>query len=720
MVASVAGIGTSATVGHCRTLQGKRRYMDGKTIGFDKTLSPTGGNGGGYALSAGDVLGQYRVVRPLGRGGMAEVYEVEHGVLRRRYALKLLPAELARSGAERERFRREAQVMANLEHPNIVRVDEFGETDGRYWLRMELAEGVDVGDAHVHALDDYVKAKGGRFAAAEAEAFFRRILEGLAYAHSKGAVHRDLKPGNILLFATPDGGVFPKISDFGLVRLVGEEWVRSQAELSVRQSVSIGGEPTMAPEGAGSGTRSLLGTYEYMSPEQKRAEEATPASDVYAVGLMMYRLLTGRQLGMKRPSELVPGLPAWWDDLVAAALEHDPADRFADAAGMLMVLVPDSGEQAREEAERKAEAAQKAEAERKTKEAAEQKEEAQRKAREAAEQKEEAQRKAREEAEQVAKREQEEARYHGQPEWSSYRAELVAKHEQEEAEDQARAEAARKAAERQARREAFPAVGMAEGQPWTVPGLGMELIHVAPGSFRMGSDSGRDNEKPVHTVRISRGYWLGMYPVTQAEYEDMMGCNPSHFQDEIVVKPGFLGFGRETTKRSRGRHPVECVSWDDAMAFCKKLTERERAAGRLPAGHAFRLPTEAEWEYAAGGGTQSKGFTYSGSDNAGEVAWHCDNSDRKTHPVGQKKPNELGLYDMSGNVWEWCQDHRYDAYPSGAVTDPPGAGTGQSRVCRGGSWIFSARDCRSAYRIGFSPSYSHYNLGFRVALAPVR
>jgi formylglycine-generating enzyme required for sulfatase activity len=616
--------------------------MDERTINFEKTLAGRG-TGGSYTLSPDDRLGQYRVMRPLGRGGMGEVYEVEHGVLRRRYALKLLPAELARSAAGLERFQREAEVMANLEHPSIVRVDEFGETDGRYWLRMEIAEGVEVAGQHVHALDDYVAAKGGRLAADEVEGFFRRILEGLVYAHSKGAVHRDLKPGNILLFAMPDGRVFPKISDFGLVRLVGEDWVRSQAELSVRQSMSIGGDPTLAGADAGSGTRSLLGTYEYMSPEQKRGEEATPASDVYAVGLMVYRLLTGRQLGLRPPCYYVPGLPLWWDDLVLTALEEDPADRMADAGTMLTTLLDESAKNAAPKATRQGRQAGE-DAKGRTQEDVE--------------------RKAREEAEQAAKQ------------------------EQRKVEHQAREEATRVASSPR------------DDQPWAVPDLGMKFVHVAPGSFQMGSADGDADGKPVHEVRITRPFWIGKYEVTQAEYEKIMGWNPSIFKG--------------------APNPVVGVSWDDAVAFCRKLTEQERGAGQLPEGYEYRLPTEAEWEYAARGGPKSKGFTYSGSNDAEEVAWHSDDSRDKSHPVGGKKPNELGLHDMSGNVFEWCLDW-YGEYPPGTVADPSGARTGRSRVFRGGSWFLNATFCRSASRNGYAPSLSFNNLGFRVALAaPVR
>jgi TPR repeat protein len=237
------------------------------------------------------------------------------------------------------------------------------------------------------------------------------------------------------------------------------------------------------------------------------------------------------------------------------------------------------------------------------------------------------------------------------------------------------------------------------GPAWTVPQLGLELVWVAPGSFQMGSNDGSDDEKPVHAVRISRGFLIGKYEVTQAEYEAVMGKNPSRFKG--------------------ARNPVENVSWDDAAAFCAKLTERGRAAGRLPAGYEYRLPTEAEWEYAARGGASSKGYTYAGSNTVDEVAWYSSNSGFSTHQVGQKQPNELGLYDMSGNVWEWCLDD-YDGsdYAKSPDTDPVNLQTGSVRVDRGGGWFFDAGDLRPACRHGYRPDYVYFSLGFRACLAP--
>lgn len=227
--------------------------------------------------------------------------------------------------------------------------------------------------------------------------------------------------------------------------------------------------------------------------------------------------------------------------------------------------------------------------------------------------------------------------------------------------------------------------------------LGMELVYVAPGSFQMGSNDGISIEKPVHTVQISRGYWIGKHEITQQEYESIMGDNPSEFQG--------------------ARNPVEKVSWNDCVSFCKKLTDQERRAGRLPEGYEYRLPTEAEWEYAARGGSSGRSTKYAGSNSIGDIAWYGDNSGKKTHPVGQKQANELGLYDMSGNVYEWCHDWNGD-YSSGSQTDPTGPGTGSDRVSRGGSWYYDASYCRVAGRDYYPPTSTPTNVGFRVVLAP--
>ena len=202
-------------------------------------------------------------------------------------------------------------------------------------------------------------------------------------------------------------------------------------------------------------------------------------------------------------------------------------------------------------------------------------------------------------------------------------------------------------------------------------------------------DSGADNdEKPSHSVTLS-GYRIGKYEVTQREWLAVMGSNPSWFKGDNL--------------------PVEKVSWNDCQAFVQKLNNMT--------GLSFRLPTEAEWEFAARGGNRSIGYKYSGGDNIGSVAWYDGNSGSTTHPVGQKQGNELGLYDMSGNVWEWCSDW-YDSsyYSSSPSTNPKGPSSDSSRVRRGGSWDGDARNCRVSNRYSSFPAGTNPSLGLRLAL----
>ena len=246
----------------------------------------------GPDLTNGAIFGQYRIERLLGKGGMGEVYAVEHTTLGKRYALKLLSEEIADTPGSLERFRREARVMAQLEHRRIVPVDEFGETSGRYWLRMALMPGIETEQGTAESLADLIKLSGDRLDEETARRYLRDILEGLAYAHGKGAIHRDIKPANILL--SPDGA---RISDFGLVNVAGAEWYQTRIEQSVAQSMTLERAETMAETGdteRRSSMNALLGTYEFMSPEQKRGEELDGRSDLYSVGLMAFRMFTGQ------------------------------------------------------------------------------------------------------------------------------------------------------------------------------------------------------------------------------------------------------------------------------------------------------------------------------------------------------------------------------------------------------------------------------------------
>lgn len=258
------------------------------------------------------------------------------------------------------------------------------------------------------------------------------------------------------------------------------------------------------------------------------------------------------------------------------------------------------------------------------------------------------------------------------------------------------------------------------GEAWTVPDLSMTLVYVEAGSFQMGSDDSEvtNDERPVHAVAITRGYWMGKHEVTNTQYQSFVrqsGYDGSGEADDDYLRHYWDGGQGASTGDN---HPIVCVSWNNAVAFCRWLTERERQAGRLPEGHVYRLPTEAEWEYAARGGAKSRGYKYAASNNLDEVAWYASNSGGETHPVGQKKANELGLCDMSGNVWEWCHDwYAEDYYGRSGASDPAGPASGRARVLRGGSWNRDPRYCRVADRGGNSPRHTGSHHGFRVVVS---
>lgn len=240
------------------------------------------------------------------------------------------------------------------------------------------------------------------------------------------------------------------------------------------------------------------------------------------------------------------------------------------------------------------------------------------------------------------------------------------------------------------------------------------MVFIPPGTFRMGSPTNevdRWDEGPQMDVIISRGFWMGKYEVTQGEYLAVMGNNPSWFRGDT-------------------NRPVDTVRWYEATNYCHLVTLRESAAGRIPANCVYRLPTEAEWEYACRGGTSTR-FSYGddpgyhdwttgwpvGYTNLTDYAWYGLNSENRTHPVGQKLPNLWGLYDMHGNVREWCQDW-FAAYPGGLQLDPQGPASGSYCVNRGGDYGSWPKRCRSAQRENNRPASKPTMLGFRVVLAP--
>jgi formylglycine-generating enzyme required for sulfatase activity len=232
-----------------------------------------------------------------------------------------------------------------------------------------------------------------------------------------------------------------------------------------------------------------------------------------------------------------------------------------------------------------------------------------------------------------------------------------------------------------------PAVSYPQALIETLPGgIKLEMVILPAGSFTMGSDE-YDSEKPIHQVTLKQ-FAIAKYPVTQEQYQAIMGTNPSRFKDNP-------------------KNPIERVSWDDARKFCQKLNEKT--------GKKYRLPSEAEWEYACRAGTQTRYYFGDNENLLGNYAWYSKNAGSKTHPVGQKKSNNWGLYDMSGNVWEWCEDGWHENYQN-APTDGTAWNDNHSqtvsRVLRGGSWFYNPWYCRSACRFYYVFRFDAH--GFRV------
>jgi len=215
--------------------------------------------------------------------------------------------------------------------------------------------------------------------------------------------------------------------------------------------------------------------------------------------------------------------------------------------------------------------------------------------------------------------------------------------------------------------------------------IGMKLRLIQPGTFKMGSEKGYTDERPVHQVKITKPFYLGVCEVTQAEWQRVMGSNPSFVRGE--------------------KRPVENITWAEAREFCRKLTELEKRT--------YRLPTEAEWEYACRARTTTE--YYWGDKFDAQYAWTHANSGKTTHDVGTRLPNAWGLFDMCGNVWEWCDDWKGD-YSGGDQVDSRGPAQGGGHVARGGSWTNSPERCCSAYRFAFDPAVHSHNLGLRVVL----
>ena len=630
-------------------------------------------------LQPGSTLqnGEYQIQRKLGQGGFGITYLALQRSLNRQVVVKEFFMDGYCSREEHthrmtlatgsdpklvssyyDKFLKEARHIAQLEHPNIVSIiSVFEENNTAYYVMKYAPNG---------SLEGKVRREG-HLSEVEATRYILKVAKALRFVHQHKMMHLDVKPANILLSANDE----PLLIDFGL---------------SKQYDDATGKATSHTPLGISNG---------YAPIEQYDPEAAgifSPEMDIYALGATFFNLLTGitpqhasilanngipvQELHAKKVSQRAISV-------IFQAMEPLRKDRLHDMDSFINLL-----EKEPEQEPSKQPATQQISqpytvqtiiSEETTPAAVEQ------------------------------HKEQAEAQPQPQPKQShapvlekkrTYWAGLgvalsvivvivgtvfMMNIKKAGGGSDISADSSSITADT-----SVTEVWKNEAITFEANGVSFTMIPVEGGTFTMGATSEMtepfDDEKPTHQVTLSN-YYIGETEVTQALWMAVMGSNPSLFKGDDL--------------------PVECVSWDDCQTFISKLNALT--------GKRFRLPTEAEWEFAARGGNQSRHTQYSGSSRFDDVAWYEDNSDQ-THPVKTKQPNELGIYDMSGNVWEWCQDW-YGSYSSDAQTNPTGASSGSYRVRRGGGWDDSPRLCCSSGRIYGGPEYWEYNLGVRLALS---
>ncbi|MCR4575689.1 MAG: SUMF1/EgtB/PvdO family nonheme iron enzyme [Lentisphaeria bacterium] len=665
-----------------------------RVVDDDKATGQTGGasKSGRRWKTGNKILGRYVVKDELGQGGMGVVYRCFDEVGRTEVAVKCLPSEVSHNPAEMEDVRDNYTLVVKLSHQNIAdyMTLEHDTNTGDYYLVMDYVEG----DSLRHWMKQM--RRGGKLSLEAVLPVLRQIAEALDTAHRQGIIHRDIKPDNVKIRV--DGTV--KVLDFGLAAQIRSSLSHVSTEYAAR-----------------------AGTNLYKSPEQWRGRPQGAAADQYALAVTAYEMLSGhvpfddddpnvlKKAVLEENPMPIDGLPAYVNTALQTGLAKEASDRYANCVDFVRAL---GGEKVKSSGG-----------------------------------------KPNGRLWLVAAVVALVLAVGGMAYFMRYQ-DTVSKGVEEVARQKAaagREAAARPAADKAAARAAEVRRTAAEAflkqQIVTLAldsGVELKLVKIAAGSFMMGSplsEEGRfDNEKQ-HKVTLTKDFWLGRWPVTQGQWQAVMGTT---LLDQ--ANKAYPGEGEKWIGNEGGDYPMYFVSWEEAMEFCGRLTERERSAGRLPEGYEYALPTESQWEYACRAGTgtalYSGGIRILGKYNAPAldgIAWYGGNSSvgyegrgwdtkdwkEKQYPgglagprlVGRKSPNAWGLYDMLGNVYEWCRDW-YDDYPDGNAVDPKGPTTGSYRVLRGGSWDGRAGYCRSALRNYSDPAYCYYYFGFRVALASVQ
>lgn len=551
--------------------------------------------------------GRYRILSLLGRGGMGEVYLARDEVLERPVAIKTIGTKFQNDQDAQERFLREAKATAKVKHDNVIKIHDVRDSNGLVYMVMDFVDGQDL--SRIAGTDELLDWR-------QVMLWIRDAASGLAAVHESELIHRDIKPANLML-AKDSGRVI--VMDFGLVR-------KSDPNLTM--------------------TQGLIGTPNYMSPEQRREETLDARTDIYSLGVTTYFLLTKTHPSEATGSTLLSFLSLESNRIVVRNVRRDIPRRASKLIAWMML--PN------------------------------------RKRRIAS-------------AEKLVSEIDKLLSIDESPRWNwnwmwllaglflIVSAGLIFS--------------------------SFDFFGTSHPSSTGEWDDDLALRWCPAGTFTMGSpvsEPKRGVDEAQAQVTITRGFWIGETEVTQKLWRRVMGTVPWQGNADVLDDP---------------LCPAVHVSHsgvDSATEFCEKFTESERAAGRLPQGFIFRLPTEAEWEYACRAGSRSAyGF---GPDPArlSEHSWFEDNAARKgerhAHRVGLKPGNAWGVKDMHGNVMEWCSDWNAQKLTGG--DDPQGAANGESRAFRGGSWSNAAEFHRSADRGGLAPHFRSSEFGFRIVLAP--
>lgn len=654
----------------------------------------------------------YTIDREIDSGGMATVYLAIHESLQRSVALKVMAPSLVADRTFVERFLREGATVARLNHPNIVTIYDIGEEGNVCYLAAEYLPGGNL-----------KRRIGKGLAPEDALKVLAQLSGALAHAHSKGIIHRDIKPENILF--RDDGAAV--LTDFGIAKVVGSA--------------------TLTDVGMS------IGTPHYMSPEQAQGKTVDGRSDLYSLGVVFYEMLTGKPpyqsddtfaIAFAHIKDPVPRLPVHlqrYQTLLDRLMAKNPNDRFANSEAFLhdvnrllagkgilkstdksgnawkwavgggvlaivlaiaaygLLLQPRMGRVmigggggGGGGAVRKTTSSTANQSTNSFKDVFRKSVTSTGDGSAGIEETPDKKSIEKHAGPDLSGKPQEEPKEQvpgiNPPDVSAENRKSEGSHVEDALHTILQAKS-------DGNKQPGPAaVSQPEGKPsvlrletWREPATGIEFVRIPGGCFEMGDTNGvgGTDERPVHKVCLG-DYWLSRFEVTQDQWQKIMQANGAEFQKD-------------------GKMPMNNISWEDVNDFIGKLKAEK--------GYSFRLPTEAEWEYAASeGGSRA---LYSGGDEPDLVAWHEDNSQESPRPVGSKQANKFGLHDMSGNVWEWCQDwYGGEYYQNSSGDNPLGPDSGSIKVVRGGSFDFYANSSRVSYRSGLEPGTRVGNVGFRL------